>query len=297
MISTGSDFFSKSSFGNLDVELDFNNKWYRMSKPSSGYNMRRGTATALIHYNYLSEALSIADEDYDFSQTDTFIVITNPDAKNIEFGPAFIGTSSTNFKADGKTFYTSTNSGYDLNVWGGLWLNHEVLHNMGLPDLYRYGGNPTWHGLVGQFSIMGLISGAAPDLFGYEKWMLGWLDEGGIFCTPQGESIVDIVPVESSADGKKIIILPLSRTRSIVVESRRSIELDWNIPQEGVLVYLVDSSIPNGQGVLKILPELPYNETKFDLLLKEGDFIEYDGYKIEILVSTDSYDRIKINKN
>ena len=292
------DFFYKSSFGNLNVEFDVINNWFRMSKNSDEYDMYRGSpnAGAYTHYNYLNEALSLADGSYDFSQTDTFIVITNPDAEKVDFGPAFVGNEYSNFKADGKTFYTSTNSGYDLNVWGGLWLNHEVLHNMGLPDLYKYGGDPTWHGLVGQFSIMGLISGDAPDLFAYEKWMLGWIDDVSIFCGNQEELIVDLKPIESFEQGNKMIILPINETKSIAIESRRAIELDENIQNEGVLIYLVDSSKLTGEGTIIVLPENQYDEFKFDYLLQKGDSFTYDNYEIEVLHQNLNYDRVRIIK-
>ena len=41
-----------------------------MSKPSDQY-ISRSNNTAEAHLDYLSEALSLADPDYDFSQTDT----------------------------------------------------------------------------------------------------------------------------------------------------------------------------------------------------------------------------------
>lgn len=292
-----SDFFYKSSLGNLELEFDVIAKWYRMSKPAAEYKMSRDNSTALSHREYLQEALSLADVDYDFSQTDAFAVITNPDTQEIDFGPALVGNEYWNLKSDEKTFYTSTNSGYDLNVWGGLWLNHEVFHNMGLPDLYRYGGDPTWHGLVGRFSIMGLISGEAPDLFGYSKWMLNWIEDSQVFCAQSGTSIVDISPIESFEGATKIVVLPLSDSRAIVLESRRAIELDVNLPNEGVLAYLVSTNTPGGTGVIKVLPEDDFDEIKLDLILSEGESLSYEDYLIEVVYSNEELDRVKITRD
>ena len=288
------DFFHYSSFGKLNVEFDVIEKWYRMSKASDQY-ISRSNNTAEAHLDYLSEALSLADPDYDFSQTDTFVVITNPDTEAVDFGPAFIGQADYwNFKADGKTFYTSTNSGFDLDYWGGLWLNHEVLHGMGLPDLYNISGNPNWHGFVGEFSLMGIISGSAPDLFAYEKWVLGWLDEAEIFCASSGESIIDITPIESLEEGTKMVILPINEYESLVIESRRRINLDKSLPEEGVLIYKVDNSKTSGGGMIKVFPEDSNNESKLDLLLKEGETFTFDDYQIEILIHTSNYDRVRV---
>ena len=290
-------FFSSSSYGKLNIQFDAINKWIRMTKNSGEYNMRREVSNSEFHYNYLSEALNLADSEYDFSNSDLFIVITNPDTENIDFGPAYIGNDYWNFQADGKTFYTSTSSGYDLNDWGGLWLNHEVGHLMGLPDLYNYSGLPTWHGYVGEFSLMGLISGEAPDLFGYEKWMLGWLDDAQIFCAQNGTSIVDIHPIESTDTGTKIVVLPISDNNSLVIESRKSILVDENLTEEGILIYRVDSSIRSGEGSLEVLPSDRINEEKMDLLLKEGDILSINGYSIEVLFNTEDFYRIEITKN
>jgi M6 family metalloprotease-like protein len=289
-------FYSSSSYGKLNVQFDAINKWIRMTKNSGEYNMRREVSSGEFHYNYLLEALNLADSEYDFSNSDLFVVITNPDTENIDYGPAYIGNDYWNFQADGKTFYTSTSSGYDLNVWGGLWLNHEVGHLMGLPDLYNYSGYPLWHGYVGQFSLMGLISGEAPDLFGYEKWMLGWLDDAQIFCAQNGTSIVDIHPIESTDTGTKIVVLPISDNNSLVIESRKSILVDENLTEEGILIYRVDSSIDSGQGCLEVLPSDRRNDRKIDLLLKEGDILSINGYSIEVLLQSDLFDRVSIVK-
>ena len=292
-----SDFFYNSSYGNLNLEFDVIDKWYRMSKNADAYNMSRDNSTALSHKEYLQEALSLADVDYDFSQSDAFAVITNPDTQEVDFGPALVGNDYWNLKSEEKTFYTSTNSGYDLYYWGGLWLNHEVFHNMGLPDLYKYGGDPTWHGLVGRFSIMGLISGEAPDLFGYSKWMLDWVKDSQVFCAESGTGVIDISPIELFQGETKIVVLPLSNTKAVVLESRRAIGLDSNLPNDGVLVYLVNTSIPGGTGVIKVLPEDNYDEVKLNVLLGEGDELYYEDYNIKVVYSDPSFDRVVITKN
>ena len=290
------NYFSLSSYGKLNVEFDAINKWLRMSKNSDEYNMRREINSGEFHHSYLTEALSLADSEYDFSTSDLFVVITNPDTQNIDYGPAFVGDDFWNFQADGKTFYTSTNSGYDFNYWGALWLNHETFHLMGLPDLYNSSGDPTWHGYVGEFSLMGLISCEAPDLFGYEKWMLDWVEEAQIFCAQSGFSIVDISPVSSQDNNTKILVLPISESKSIVVESRRANFLDSSLSEEGILVYQIDLSKNSGQGTLEVLPANRSDEDKIGLLMEEGEELIIENYKVEVLANFPSYDRIRVTR-
>ena len=72
---------------------------------------------------------------------------------------------------------------------------------------------------------------------------------------------------------------------------------DVNMPSEGVLVYTVDTSIASGEGTIKVLPYDPYNETKFDLLLKEGGQFSYEGFNIKVVYTEPSFDRVVITKN
>src|SRR5207247_1671509 len=100
------------------------------------------------------------------------------------------------FTADGKTFTNGATSGADLLVWGYKWLNHEVGHTMGLVDLYAFQGDG--HRFVGGFSMMGLISGLAPEYFAYERWLLGWLDDAQVSCQQSTDSTVTLTPIEQN---------------------------------------------------------------------------------------------------
>jgi hypothetical protein len=184
---------------------------------------------------------------------------------------------------DGKEFLSSATSGHDLKFWGGLWFNHEFGHEMSLVDLYAYQGSG--HRFVGEYSIMGLISCTGQDLFGWEKWILGWLNDDQVICANSGISTALITPIET-AGGTKLFTMPISNTAAIVVESRRAIGYDKKLPKTGPLVYIVDTNIPSGTGTIKILPFDETDTYKLESPMVVGQVIYYMNYSIKF-VSTD----------
>ena len=288
------DYFLESSYGKLNIELIPIHNWYRMSKNSDQYGWPN--ISGADHRAYIQEAANLADPDYDFTDSDAFLIIANPDAVNITNGPAFNGNEFYDLVVDNKSFYNSSTSGIDLDYWGGLWLNHEFIHNMGLPDLYNYSGNlSTYHGFVGEYSIMGLISGKAPDLFAFEKWTLNWIEDTQVVCADYGNYSALLTPLEK-ANGIKMIVYPISESKAIVVESRRKLGLDINMINEGPLVYVVDTKILTGDGVIKVLPLDMNNEKKYNSVMSVGEEIKFEGYTIKFLDSYSKGDLVEIIK-
>lgn len=288
---TGENYFNSVSYGKLTIEFLPEHKWYRMSKLSSQYGW--DNLTFALHKQYVQEAISLADPSVDFSTTDAIIVIANPDASKLRNGPALTAYPGQGIKADGKEFLNSATSGYDLNVWGGLWFNHEFGHNMTLVDLYAYQGNA--HRFVGEYSIMGLISGAGQDLFAWEKWILGWISEEQIVCVNTSNSAF-LTPLEKSG-GIKMLTIPISKTAAIVVESRRKLGYDNKITKEGALVYIVDTNIASGTGTIKVLPIDESDIRKLSAPLSAGQSIKYLNYTIKCIASDSTGDLVEILTN
>ena len=109
-------------------------------------------------------------------------------------------------------------------------MNHEIGHTMGLVDLYGYSGSA--HRFVGGWSLMGLISGHAPEYFAWERWILSWLDDNQVVCLPSGKITANLNAVPLSG-GQKMIVAPISETRAVVVEVRRRVGYDLSLPEEG----------------------------------------------------------------
>src|ERR1700752_1987843 len=228
-----------------------------MSKPLTDYMFELGL-TFDLHRAYIQEAIALADAEVDFSGVQAVYVMANPQASAISYGPGFTPVdNSFGIPADGNTITNGATSGFDLKDWGFLWLNHEAGHTLGLVDLYAYEGNTNnydyIHRFVGNFSLMGYISGRAPEPLAYERWLVGWIDDNQIVCQPTGEQTITLSAIETEG-GTKAIMVPTGSTSAVIVESRRALGYDSKLVKPGALVYSIDTSISTGQGPIHVFP-------------------------------------------
>jgi M6 family metalloprotease-like protein len=286
---TAESYYKASSYGRMNLILEPSFVWRRMSKPTTGYGWSNLTFDA--HRAYIQEALNLASS-VDFSQSDGFIIVSNPDAGALTNGPAFVAPQGLGVTAGGKTFLNGATSGRDLTGWGGYWLNHEMGHTLGLPDLYAFSGQT--HRFVGGFSLMGLISGHSREYFGWERRLLGWIDESQVTCAGTGTTNVTLTPIERTG-GTKIVVAMTGTTTAVVAESRRAEGYDTNGSlTPGVLVYYIDTSIASGNGVLKVLPINDADVSKAGVTVQPGGSITFNGVTVSVVSRDPNGDLIRI---
>jgi len=250
IISPASEtLLSAVSYGKLSLSFDPKFKWFRMSKPSASYDR----TTYDNHRIYLQEAISLADPSVDFSGSDAFLVIANPDAGNITRGYAFETNALDGIVADAKYLNNGSSSGSELLTVKDLWFPHEFGHNMGLVDTYAYDGLA--NRFMGDFSVMANTTGTAPEHTGWERWLLGWIDDSQVTCSNSlgKKGTVILTPIENK-DGQKLLVIPYDNYNAIVVESRRATGYDKLLAKEGPLVYMVDTRMASGMGPIRVLP-------------------------------------------
>ena len=302
-ISQSADVFNEMSYGKLSYTFKPQLKWYRMSKKSTDYVA--GGWTFIKHREYITEAAKLADVDIDFSKTDSLIILANPDSTGIgNSGPAFAAIRKNGITLDGKYISNGATSAYDLNNWKSIWLNHEVTHTLGLVDLYastQSNSANRYDNLryTGEFSYMGFSSyeSNAPSLFAFERWNLGWINDSQIKCLKDAKSTELISPVQTSS-GVKAVVIPISRTKAVVIESRRAIGIDKNIAKSGALVYVVDSSIQSGQGPVRVFPSNVSSDPRYLKAPRAlGESVTTEGVTIKVTKSDDSGDTVEITKS
>jgi len=288
-------FFYEMSYGRMNWILEPHFVWLRLSQPSAVYG--DGIRSYEGHLQFIQEAVTLADADIDFSTADSVVVMVPPEAAAIPYGPAFGVNPGEGYSADGKVFANGVTSGADLPAWGFLWLNHETGHSMGLPDLYSYQFDASnyddQHRFAGGFGLMGYIDGSAPEFFAFERWQMGWLDDSQIFCLPDGEQTVTITPVEQ-AGGVKAVMIPVSESRVVVVESRRPLGYDAALVKPGALVYTVDTSISSGNGTLVVYPILENDPYRNLSPLAEGESVTMDGVTVTVLSADANGDSVQV---
>jgi len=301
-ISPAQDVFKEMSYGKLSYNLKPQMKWYRMSKNSSEYVA--GGWTFFKHRDYITEAAKLADSDVDFSSTDSLIILANPDAKGMGYsGPAFAAVNNNGITLDGRYISNGATSAFDLNNWKSIWLNHEISHSMGLVDLYastssnsanRYDG----YRYTGDFSFMGFSSyeSNSPSLFAFERWNLGWIEDSQIECMKSAQLTKLVSPVQVSG-GTKAVVIPLSRTKAVVIESRRALGIDKGLSKSGALVYVVDSSIQSGLGPIKVFPSDLVNDPRYLKAPRAiGESVTVEGITIKVIQSDISGDTVEISR-
>ena len=268
ILSPGAEqFYAAVSAGRMHLIFDPVYTWLRMSKPITGYPWSPLTFDG--QKAYLQEAIGLAGT-LDASAIDAVIVISNPDATAFAYGPAFTANAGDGYTVGTKKFDNGATSGHDLLGWGPGWFNHEFGHAMGLVDLYELGvANPQTFHFTGDFSMMGNILGKAPEYLGWERWLLGWIDDADVVCTKPGQTAATLTPIET-AGGSKIAVIPTGATTALVVESRRATGYDHALDHEGLLVYSIDTSVSTGAGVIQVQPINAADDSKTSALLSVG---------------------------
>jgi len=295
MLEPSQDVFREISYGKLEYKLEPHLKWMTMSKKSTEYDLMKKQR------DYLEEAILLADQNVDFSKCDNVIVISNPDSKFSEAGPAFCCVrKDMGISVDGNIIMNGATSGHDLAAWKHLWLNHEITHTLGLVDLYadirkdesKENKNNASR-FVGDFSYMGFINGTSPSLLAYERLLLGWIRDDQIALASRGTTKVTLSPIEIP-DGTKMVFIPIGETSAIVAESRRKIGLDKNMKKEGVLVYKIDTSLKSGFGPIQVLSKTVSDKDLQSAPLKTGDKITHENISIRVLGSLQMSDSIEV---
>jgi M6 family metalloprotease-like protein len=246
-------WWAEVSYGRFQAVFDAPPRWFRMPAPMASYGMG-ASRTFETHRRYLADAVGVADPDVDFSRTQLFFVVSPP-ASGLGGSSALVAPSGLGIVADGAELRFGANLGDD-GFWGATV--HETGHTMGLPDLYDLKTHAI--GGAGAWDTMSLAAGVA-HFVAWQKWKLGWLDDGQVTCLGRGRREITLTPLETKG-GMKAVVIPTGRSTAIVAEVRARVGRDTSRCDEGVLVYAVDTSRATGAYPIQVRsahPELERN--------------------------------------
>ncbi|MEM7094341.1 MAG: hypothetical protein AAF567_15170 [Actinomycetota bacterium] len=271
------------SGGLLDFQATPHHSWVRLNLPYSHY----GQGSDALRIQLMRDAVVAADPTVDFNGADSIWLMLS-DGLNVDTGWAWY-TPFEPFVADGSSVHTAiAKSNYGIAPVPGLAeavTAHEIMHTLGLPDLYAYpppGVNPTPQfsfQYIGDIDPMGYRN--TRELLAWSRWQLGWLTNERIECITTYPTTTTLVPAQA-AGGTHAMVVQLSATSALVVEARASARFDDDLFFGGVLAYVVDSSLPTGQGPIRLAGDPVFLwPTELDLLMP-GEELIYEDYRITV---------------
>jgi M6 family metalloprotease-like protein len=272
-----SRFFEQASYGRFALRPHPLRHWIRMPRPSTAYAIQRDWS-ARHRAAYLRDALAVTDGQVDFSRYDVVYFVADPHAPGVDSDATKVVNLDSPLRADG-TDIRRIVTVFENHPPDRLVLAHETGHVFDLPDLYHRpsDGKGDWDTHVGDWDLMGSQFGLAPDLFGWHKWKLGWLEERQVVCVPgsgparltlESLSAGPDVPVTGAAGapvfgtgrGTKLAVVRTGRDSVLAFEARGAVGNDRSACRQGILVYRVRSGAESGGGPVQVIDAHPETE-------------------------------------
>ncbi|MFJ4961367.1 M6 family metalloprotease domain-containing protein [Streptomyces sp. NPDC088729] len=256
-----SRFFERASYGRFTLRAHPQRAWTRMPHDSFWYGIERdwdpGRRTA-----YLRDAIAAADPAVDFSAYDVVYLVADPDAPGVDSDATKVVNFERPLRADGtdirRVVTLFEQHPPDRNV-----LAHETGHVFDLADLYHrpVDGKGDWDTYVGDWDVMGSQFGLAPDLFGWHKWKLGWLEGRQVVCV-QGSADLTLepmaaAPVPGGSIGTRLAVVRTGEGSALAIEARGATGNDRDTCSEGILIYRIRSETASGGGPVEVVDAHP----------------------------------------
>ena len=251
------------SYGQFEPHFVPLHRWLRAENNYAHYLEESVLGLPSLGGGVAEEAARLADPEFDFTDFDAVMVVM----PSSHFGG---GTAGGRVTTDEGTIWNATtvnsrpaDKPREPKQWGSI-VAHELVHNLGLADLYPYDGNrhkspyrPAGVWVETEFGLMGLDaffhasendprlayrvlfpSGQRStsytqrlevvEMLAWSRWQLGWLQPDQIHCVTQldTETTITISPAALPGNERAMIAIPISETELIVIESRRKLGYD-----------------------------------------------------------------------
>ena len=183
------------------------------------------------------------------------------------------------------------------------WWIHEFFH-LGIPLDDHYGDGRLDVNSEYGMGWWTLMTPGGGDLSIWEKWILGYISDSQVRCADKAKTSLHwLAPSSVKTTEAKALVIPLSQTKVIVIESIRAAGMYYKWPKNtwGALTYVVDvTKEVHGYGMKLILPQnrsagtIPYRLAEAPLRI--GESVTYEGVKISIIESGNFGDVIEVEK-
>lgn len=230
------NYFKQASYGKSKIKFRINNSWINMPNNSFDYRMHVSFEKDWreIEQNYFKAVLYASDSKIDYSKSDIVFIVSDPDLFQ-----TYVQLRDPQI-ADGKSLKAIV-----LNQTNAPMTTHELLHTLGLKDLYE--SRDIWgpKGGMEQYSIMSQFYGGT-NLTGFEKYSLGWLGSKDFVCQESGSSTYKLSSLDNK--GLKLVMVPINSQEILAIEYRKNEKVDKYLGSTGYLVYHVRSNVQGNVG-------------------------------------------------
>lgn len=283
------DFYYKQSQQTVKFEFTTLSEYLNLKVPVNTFKM--GSHNGGDPFSFLQAGLQAAENLIDISDFDIAYVLPPSTVRSdqIAYGPAFPAQiNSNNYENATGRVLNAVTGGADawqsLSGAGWKWMAHETGHTFGLYDWYTLDGtNP-----YGPWDLMSLNwSTEAIELNAWNRYISGWLSDSQVSCLESNQLTslpksfqIEAIGVNSSKS--KSVMVRVSGSKILVIEARATAGLDQlGDNQTGVLIYVVDTSIPTIKGIAKTYSRASVDASLRDAPLKPGESISVEGITIK----------------
>ena len=301
-ISEYNKWFDFTSNKTLSFNWQYPKRWLRMSRPSPSYAHAKGDPATVLPM--AQEIVSLADPLIDFTNSDFVFVLFPKTIRGLNDGIGMANWRVESAEGPVKNLFGGADYFYDnkYELWS-FWI-HEWGHPMGLAG----------HSPRSNLSIMDNQNGSSVTLNVWDTFFAGWMGADELYCMPSTQSTLEtqLIPLERLQRGMRGVIVPISTTEALVVESHRA--EGWGARlgagTYGVLVYYIDTTKDTDrsgeqQGIVKetwskyVTPTTvdtnPDPSNALNKLLLQGDTVTYKGVTVT-LTKTGDVDTVRITK-
>lgn len=292
-------YIENMSDNGSNVTFDIPDKYFQMPKPLAAYKdieyHGHPTPNKTIFWN---DAILASDPGINFSGVSVSVIIVTPNTPIDKFGgnPDGNGISSEgplNSIITLPPFNVKDQHRNTVFLSPQLMI-HELTH-AGL-DMGDYHSTGIWsHVGDGHF-----------DYLGWDRYISGFMSDDQVHCVDPNQSSTRLIaPLVAKGSLKKLIVVPISASKVLVIESVRSAGYKYKLPTkfEGALVYTVDVSMTaHGEGTYilktnsrKSVAHGP-NDKLIDAPLRAKENLIFENIKISIIESGSFGDVVKVEK-
>lgn len=297
------DYWSAQSYGKVSFDFTINPSWVHMNFPITKYGIAGNVGSGDVQ-GYRIAVIAATDAQFDFASYDAvyFLVPKEMPMAVMGWGPAITapydvkGGYIINGATGGADMYFNENNGVIGGTW--KWMAHETGHAFGLYDedyKHESASLGDW-GIMSQSWTNDVIEQNA-----WDRYLQGWLTDSQIGCTAKSdlasEKTFTINSLTSTGENQKAVMIPLSKSKILVLESRRKSSLDnYRNTQEGLHIFTVDMTIGQlGGGYVTIRRPGSTDSVFRDAALRQGDSVTVDGVTIKVTTASSSGDTVAIS--